>query len=81
MQPIIGDGFDSVCKKQMYPQAFVGANGKFHGQANVANGSVAVHGLILVYFTPNFWFSQGMDVALPPLIPGTLYLVATPLRN
>ena len=33
------------------------------------------------YFTPNFWFSQGMDTALPPLIPGTLYLVATPIGN
>jgi hypothetical protein len=50
MQPIIGDSFYSVCGKHTYPQAFAGANGKFHGQAKTANGFVAVHGLILVYF-------------------------------
>jgi 16S rRNA (cytidine1402-2'-O)-methyltransferase len=33
------------------------------------------------YSLPNLWFSQGMDAALPPLIPGTLYLVATPIGN
>jgi 16S rRNA (cytidine1402-2'-O)-methyltransferase len=33
------------------------------------------------YFTPNFCLSQGMDAALPPLTPGTLYLVATPIGN
>jgi 16S rRNA (cytidine1402-2'-O)-methyltransferase len=34
-----------------------------------------------VYFRGFFWFSQGMDTALPPLTPGTLYLVATPIGN
>jgi len=34
-----------------------------------------------VYLTPDFWLSQGMDAALPPLTPGTLYLVATPIGN
>jgi hypothetical protein len=33
------------------------------------------------YFTPDFCLSQGMDVALPPLTAGTLYLVATPIGN
>jgi 16S rRNA (cytidine1402-2'-O)-methyltransferase len=32
-------------------------------------------------FRPVFWLSQGMNVALPPLTPGTLYLVATPIGN
>jgi 16S rRNA (cytidine1402-2'-O)-methyltransferase len=39
------------------------------------------HLLNLIYFTLIFWFSQGMDVALPPLTAGTLYLVATPIGN
>jgi 16S rRNA (cytidine1402-2'-O)-methyltransferase len=34
-----------------------------------------------VLFPPDFCFSQGMDAALPPLMPGTLYLVATPIGN
>jgi 16S rRNA (cytidine1402-2'-O)-methyltransferase len=34
-----------------------------------------------VYFGSLFWLSQGMDAPLPPLIPGTLYLVATPIGN
>jgi 16S rRNA (cytidine1402-2'-O)-methyltransferase len=34
-----------------------------------------------IYFTLNFCLSQGMDAALPPLTPGTLYLVATPIGN
>ena len=35
--------------------------------------------LIPFYFTPHFCLSQGME--LPPLTPGTLYLVATPIGN
>src|ERR1700727_1172165 len=34
-----------------------------------------------IYFLPLFCFSQAMDAPLPPLIPGTLYLVATPIGN
>ena len=33
------------------------------------------------FFRQFFCFSQGMDAALPPLTPGTLYLVATPIGN
>ena len=33
------------------------------------------------YFRRIFWFSQGMDAALPPLTASTLYLVATPIGN
>jgi 16S rRNA (cytidine1402-2'-O)-methyltransferase len=81
MQLIIGNGFYSVCEKRIYPQAFAVANGKFHGQAKAANGSVAVHGLILVYFRRFFCLSQEMNTALPPLAASTLYLVATPIGN
>ena len=35
----------------------------------------------MFYFTPDFCFSQDMDAALPPLMPNTLYLVATPIGN
>jgi len=34
-----------------------------------------------VYFTPDFWLSQGMETELPSLTPGTLYVVATPIGN
>ncbi|HTY86043.1 MAG TPA: 16S rRNA (cytidine(1402)-2'-O)-methyltransferase [Candidatus Acidoferrum sp.] len=34
-----------------------------------------------VYFRRIFWLSQAMDADLPPLTPGTLYLVATPIGN
>jgi 16S rRNA (cytidine1402-2'-O)-methyltransferase len=32
-------------------------------------------------FSPVFWFNPGMAETLPPLTPGTLYLVATPIGN
>jgi 16S rRNA (cytidine1402-2'-O)-methyltransferase len=34
-----------------------------------------------IYFHRIFWLSRGMDAAQPPLTPGTLYLVATPIGN
>jgi 16S rRNA (cytidine1402-2'-O)-methyltransferase len=34
-----------------------------------------------VYFAIIFWLSRGMEAQLPPLTPGTLYLVATPIGN
>jgi 16S rRNA (cytidine1402-2'-O)-methyltransferase len=37
--------------------------------------------MIPLSFPPVFWLSQGMDATLPPLAPGTLYLVATPIGN
>jgi 16S rRNA (cytidine1402-2'-O)-methyltransferase len=33
------------------------------------------------YFASPFWLIQSMDNAPPPLTPGTLYLVATPIGN
>jgi 16S rRNA (cytidine1402-2'-O)-methyltransferase len=36
---------------------------------------------IPIYITSDFCLIEGMDAALPPLMPGTLYLVATPIGN
>jgi 16S rRNA (cytidine1402-2'-O)-methyltransferase len=81
LQRVLGVDDHSVCGKRLNPRAFAGFDGGFHGPAKAVDGFGAVHGLIPVYFTPDFCFSQGMDAPLPPLTPSTLYLVATPIGN
>src|SRR5204862_150332 len=66
-----------------------GARPAISPRANASGPILADHpprflgsgGLFHVSSRPRSWLNRAMEKSLPPLAPGTLYLVATPLGN